>query len=87
MARDCYAQVFKPVFNQARADGLSEAVAIAAAQSAMSDCLSQQSTQVPTVVPTTTVPSTALTDPGPNAGGGDRSDMGNSSNSDDSSQS
>ena len=49
MPRDCYALVFKPVFNQARADGLSEAVATAAAQAAMADCLKQQSTVVPAV--------------------------------------
>lgn len=79
MARDCYAQVFKPVFNQARADGLSEAVAIAAAQAAMSDCLSQQSTQVPAVLPTTTVPAT-LVDAGPLSAGTDRSNLGNAAN-------
>lgn len=67
MARDCYTQVFKPVYLQGIADGLAVTVATAAAQMAMADCLTQQSTPVATSLPTITISGTSPKDPGPNS--------------------
>jgi hypothetical protein len=74
MPRDCYAQVFRPVYAQAIADGLAVTVATAAAQSAMADCLKQQSEPIPAVQPIVSVPGSSQRDPGPTMAGGNRSD-------------
>lgn len=65
MATDCYAK-FKSAYSQARADGFSEAVAIAAAQSAMDACLSQQNSRPSTIAdPTIVIDSGRTVDKGP----------------------
>lgn len=68
MAQDCYS-LFKQVYNQAVADGLSTTVAASAAAAAQADCLSQQS-RAAGVDFVTAVPGTRLTDPGPKSGEG-----------------
>jgi hypothetical protein len=71
LAQDCY-KLFKSVWNQGKADGLSDATAASAAQQAMKGCLDQQSQQYPAASPKIDVPGGVMPDPGPVSPGMDR---------------
>ena len=51
MAQDCYKSVYKPTYNQAKTDGLSDTAAASAAQSAMNNCLQLQAAKVVPIQP------------------------------------